>query len=307
MNLKKNVILFIVFFSGFLFHLKPALATIGESCCRAGGGNIGNVWTYNKEDNLCEKIWGGVRVNTEPISCTPVTEKCQEGPPDNRGTCISSDPTFTPIPTPTTAFTEGLCNLNPSNLGSDFIGTVFLTYPTIETGRNYLIIFPNGNPLDQKATTDGQLQFIVYMNTQPMKSGRIEVRRLTGGRDLVCSAIIITSAGGYIEPPPVDYTCTTSKEEAGVKTAIGCIATDYPSNFAGSILGKLIFVASGIAFLLMAFGAIQIITSAGNPDKMKAGSQLITSALSGLIFIILSVFLLKLIGVDILRIPGFGS
>ncbi|PIS14816.1 hypothetical protein COT64_00635, partial [Candidatus Shapirobacteria bacterium CG09_land_8_20_14_0_10_39_12] len=93
----------------------------------------------------------------------------------------------------------------------------------------------------------------------------------------------------------------------GTWTALGCIPTKDLNEFAKWILGKIIFIASGIAFLLMAFGAIQIITSAGNPDKMKAGSQLITSALSGLIFIILSVFLLKLIGVDILRIPGFGS
>jgi len=54
----------------------------------------------------------------------------------------------------------------------------------------------------------------------------------------------------------------------------------------------------------MVLGAIQILTSAGNPDKVKAGKELITSALSGLLLVILSIFLLKLIGVDILHIPG---
>jgi len=59
--------------------------------------------------------------------------------------------------------------------------------------------------------------------------------------------------------------------------------------------------------LLMAFGALKIITSAGSPESIQAGKELITSALAGLIFIILSLFLLKLIGVDILQIPGFGG
>jgi len=57
----------------------------------------------------------------------------------------------------------------------------------------------------------------------------------------------------------------------------------------------------------MVLGAIQILTSAGNPDKVKAGKELITSALSGLLLVILSIFLLKLIGVDILHIPGLGK
>jgi len=98
--------------------------------------------------------------------------------------------------------------------------------------------------------------------------------------------------------------CVTS---GNVWTALGCIPTNNLNSFAGWILGKIIFVASGIAFLLMAFGAFQIITSAGNPEKVQAGKELITSCVSGLLFIILSLFLLKLIGVDILHIPGFGE
>jgi len=96
----------------------------------------------------------------------------------------------------------------------------------------------------------------------------------------------------------------TGSKADGIRTAIGCIPTNNLNEFVKWILTRVVFVASGIAFLLMAFGAFQIITSAGSPEKAKAGSELITSALSGLLFIILSVFLLKLIGVDILHIPG---
>ena len=60
-----------------------------------------------------------------------------------------------------------------------------------------------------------------------------------------------------------------------------------------------------IAFLLIVFGGFQIILSAGNPDKVKAGKEMITSAIAGLLLIIFSVFILRLIGHDILNIPGF--
>ena len=62
-----------------------------------------------------------------------------------------------------------------------------------------------------------------------------------------------------------------------------------------------------IAFLLIVFGGFQIILSGGNPERVKAGKEMITSAIAGLVLIIFAVFILKLIGVDILKIPGFGG
>ena len=115
----------------------------------------------------------------------------------------------------------------------------------------------------------------------------------------ICKSEVIDTFTPY---PTINATCPGHPDQ--IKTAIGCVPVGDLNEFAGWLLGKIIFVASGIAFLLMAFGAFQIITSAGSPEKAKAGSELITSALSGLLFIILSVFLLKLIGVDILHIPG---
>ena len=107
----------------------------------------------------------------------------------------------------------------------------------------------------------------------------------------------------------INYRCDpgTGNGNDGVITALGCIPTSSLNGFLSWILPKVIGIASGIAFLLMAFGAFQIITSSGDPKKTQAGKELITSALSGLLFIILSIFLLKLIGVDILQIPGFAE
>ncbi len=62
-----------------------------------------------------------------------------------------------------------------------------------------------------------------------------------------------------------------------------------------------------VAFFLMIFGGLQIILSGGNPEKVKAGKEIITSAIAGLLLIIFSVFILRLIGVDLLNLPGFGE
>lgn len=97
--------------------------------------------------------------------------------------------------------------------------------------------------------------------------------------------------------PPVDY---------GVSTAIGCLSVANTSKFAASILEFALGVGGGIAFLLMIVGVFQITTSSGSPEKLKAGQELITSALIGLLMMVFSVFLLKLIGVDILGLDSVG-
>lgn len=110
-------------------------------------------------------------------------------------------------------------------------------------------------------------------------------------------------ATAAVSPLNIHGNCSQNE----ISTALGCIPAGSLNEFVKWFLSKLIFVASGIAFLLMAFGAFKILTSAGSPEKVQAGKELITSALAGLVFIILSLFLLKLIGVDILQIPGFGK
>jgi hypothetical protein len=95
------------------------------------------------------------------------------------------------------------------------------------------------------------------------------------------------------------------QDYAGIETAIGCIPTT-PQVFISWFLNKAIAIGGGIAFLLMVWGAFQIMTSSGDPEKLQEGKEIIISAGAGLLFIIFSVFILELIGVDILKIPGWG-
>lgn len=104
-------------------------------------------------------------------------------------------------------------------------------------------------------------------------------------------------------PKIAQAVCSTEE----IPTAIGCINVSDTNAFTASILRLGVGIGGGIAFLLMLAAVFMIMTSAGDPKRMQAGQELITSALMGLMLIIFSVFLLQLIGVQILAIPGFSK
>lgn len=89
-----------------------------------------------------------------------------------------------------------------------------------------------------------------------------------------------------------------------ISTAIGCIPVNDPHAFAGWFLGWAIGISGGLALLFIIFSGYQIMTAAGDPQRLQSGRELLTAAVSGLILIIFSIFLLRLIGVQILHIPG---
>src|SRR3989344_4577315 len=94
-------------------------------------------------------------------------------------------------------------------------------------------------------------------------------------------------------------------EDCGIDTAIGCIPVEDTNQFMGWILGWAVGVGGGIAFLLIVYASFMIMTSQGDPTRLKAGQELLTSAISGLIMLIFSIFILKFIGIDILGLKQF--
>lgn len=110
-----------------------------------------------------------------------------------------------------------------------------------------------------------------------------------------------TSSGG-IRCNTSDGTSNPSGD--GISTAIGCVPTD-PQKLIQGLFRVAIGAGGAVALLLMIGGAFQFITSAGNPEAVKKGSEMFTSAIVGLLIIVMATMLLKIIGVDILSIPGF--
>jgi hypothetical protein len=100
--------------------------------------------------------------------------------------------------------------------------------------------------------------------------------------------------------------CNGRNADDGINTALGCINVGSGTSLVETILKIATAIGGGLALALILYGVFIVTTSAGMPDKLKAGSEIITSAVIGLIFILLSVFLVNLIGINILGIPGLS-
>ncbi len=92
----------------------------------------------------------------------------------------------------------------------------------------------------------------------------------------------------------------------GVMTAIGCVPTE-PQAFVNGVIRYGTLASGGLALLLMILASVRYIFSEGNPDNIKKAWDQFLNAFIGLLFILFSVLLLELIGVDILGIPGLSG
>lgn len=108
-------------------------------------------------------------------------------------------------------------------------------------------------------------------------------------------------------PKPCESSIKDSngKVTYGIPTAIGCVPTN-PTAFIQAFFKLSVGIGGGIAFLMMLYSAFEMIASAGNPESLKAGQQRFTSAIYGILFVVFAIFLLEVIGVDILGLEGFG-
>ncbi|GIW62172.1 MAG: hypothetical protein KatS3mg089_1024 [Patescibacteria group bacterium] len=93
---------------------------------------------------------------------------------------------------------------------------------------------------------------------------------------------------------------------AGVITPFGAFSSE-PGKFIKDLLRVLLSISGGIVLLLIIRSGYQLMTSQGNPEKITEAKDRITSAIIGLLFLIFSLVILEVIGVDILNIPGFSG
>ena len=101
--------------------------------------------------------------------------------------------------------------------------------------------------------------------------------------------------------------CGTSQygNDPTVDTAFGCVPVKV-DQFMAWLLPYVFGIAGGISFLLMVYGFILMSTSAGDPKAVAGAQETVTSAITGLLVSIFALFLLRLIAVNILHIPGIN-
>ena len=89
-----------------------------------------------------------------------------------------------------------------------------------------------------------------------------------------------------------------------VTTALGEISTT-PPGFVKSVFGYLLSISGGVALIFIILSGYQLIFSHGDPEKVKEARDRLTSAIIGLLFVVFSMVILQVIGVDLLHLPGF--
>jgi len=97
---------------------------------------------------------------------------------------------------------------------------------------------------------------------------------------------------------------TAGCSDTQINTALGCISVET-KGFSASLLKFLAGIAGGISLVIMLVATIQIMTGGDNAEQVKKGKELFTGAITGLLFIIFSVALLRIIAGDIMKLDGF--
>lgn len=100
--------------------------------------------------------------------------------------------------------------------------------------------------------------------------------------------------------------CLDCANKGGIWSAIGCLPTDISDFISKYLFTYGIGIIGGVAFLYLLYGCFLILTSSGNPEQVTQAKEIITSSLMGLLLAIFSVLILRIISVDILRLPEFG-
>lgn len=112
------------------------------------------------------------------------------------------------------------------------------------------------------------------------------------------------SAWGDTSPTPI-ITFPCSKNSC--PTSFGFNFPTTPEGFVGGVFSLVLSIAGVIALLLIVFSGYRLAISRGNQEAVKEGQEQLTAAIIGLLFIIFSVVILRIIGVDILQLPGIGK
>ncbi len=87
-------------------------------------------------------------------------------------------------------------------------------------------------------------------------------------------------------------------------TGLGEFTTDAPG-LIQTVFGLILAFSGAVALFLIMRAGYKIMISQGKPEPLQEGRDQLISAIVGLIFLIFSFVLLQLIGVDLLKIPGF--
>jgi len=125
----------------------------------------------------------------------------------------------------------------------------------------------------------------------------------SGSSQAVACELISTSPTPT--PIPSAPIITPCPEGDCINTALGLIPIK-PAGLVSRLFSLLLGLSGGIALILIMISGYSLMTSGANAEAVQGAKETLTSAIVGLLFIIFSLVILEVIGVDILKIPGLG-
>jgi hypothetical protein len=106
-------------------------------------------------------------------------------------------------------------------------------------------------------------------------------------------------------PVPHVFCDAGNNPTSGVMTALGCIQASSPKALAAALAGWGLSIGGGIFLLMLIYSGFTLVTASGDPKKVAAGREMLVSAITGIVLILITVVLLNFVGVNLLHLPGF--
>ena len=191
-------------------------------------------------------------------------------------------------------------------------------HPVLQKLQSFLDYIPGvGNSVDDFLTKCKDLQtFVTKTNDTACITGEQSTPN-TSSPNCLCvdnnisnpNQAITNMCGQYLKASQDANelkNCLSCAGNNGMWTGLGCLPLDLNTLISTFVLSTGIGIGGTFALLCIIYSALMMQSSQVNPDKLKKAQEMITSCIMGLMLIIFSVFIMKLIGVNILRIPGFG-
>lgn len=293
-----KIVVSLILFLGLIFAFATTAFADNGTCAYIKGPGGGRALPgedpfhpgYKVSDNKCDD---GYKPNLVTIGGTSFT--CE---------CIPNDTPVCSVVSSCTANSD--CQKNPGC--SNYVCVGFIGSRTPGRCEDGATVCAKANANDCTSDADCQAPGGGCLNYYCWKGGKVNSCRYGPSPTRSC----YDPKSGQPFDSTKDILCTTSAGMScqdenklpipkTVQTAIGCIHTE-PKVFIEDLMKFILGIGGGMAFLLMLIGVFEMITSAGNPERLKSGTDRFTSAIIGILFIVFSILFMQIIGVDILGI-----
>lgn len=193
----------------------------------------------------------------------------------------------------------GLCKDTTRSLTNQ---TIYVMPGSWESCFTCLYPTPASVGLSQVCDEDESGRDVVFLNVQG------DVIPAPNYCDTLLMAPLPSTAPGVNAP-------TLAPQSGRMFTDLGCISVDTTtgtfSNPNASVdvmrilLTLVMSITGAVGTALIMAAALQLMTSRGDPEKIREGKKRLTNVVLGVLFAIFALFIFRFFAAEVLRIPGF--